>query len=138
MESDTREMCWAVRAVSRSCEPRLPGSPSKRLQTSSLGLSDHRILKEVGNFVVCTPGPVEAKGHDQRLTDVDPVGRWPAPAAGGSNVQEGDRSLRNLTFKPGKAEPMDDDNSHMAEATAYMAIAISKGLTPSRSAAAML
>ena len=25
---------------------------------------------------------------------------------------------------------MDDDNSHMAEATAYMAIAISKGLTP--------
>ena len=40
------------------------------------------------------------------------------------------RSLRNLTFKPGKAEPMDDDNSHMAEATAYMAIAISKGLTP--------
>ncbi|WP_066910697.1 MULTISPECIES: hypothetical protein [unclassified Synechococcus] len=40
------------------------------------------------------------------------------------------RSLRNLTFKPGKAEPTDDDNSHMAEATAYMAIAISKGLTP--------
>ena len=40
------------------------------------------------------------------------------------------RSLRTLTFKPGKAEPMDDDNSHMAEATAYMAIAISKGLTP--------
>ena len=38
--------------------------------------------------------------------------------------------LRNLTFKPGKAQPMDDDNSHMAEATAYMAIAISKGLTP--------
>ena len=25
---------------------------------------------------------------------------------------------------------MDDDNSHMAEATAHMAIAISKGLTP--------
>ena len=40
------------------------------------------------------------------------------------------RSLRNLTFKPGKAEPMDDVNSHTAEATAYMAIAISKGLTP--------
>jgi len=27
-------------------------------------------------------------------------------------------SLRNLTFKPGKAEPIDDDNSHMGEATA--------------------
>ena len=40
------------------------------------------------------------------------------------------RSLRNLTFKPEEAEPMDVDNSHMAEATAYMAIAISKGLTP--------
>ena len=40
------------------------------------------------------------------------------------------RSLRYLPFKPGKAEPMDDDNSHMAEATAYMAIAISKGLKP--------
>ena len=39
------------------------------------------------------------------------------------------RSLRNLTFKPGKAEPM-DDNSHMAEAAEYMAIAISKGLNP--------
>ena len=40
------------------------------------------------------------------------------------------RSLRNLTFKPGKAEPIDDVSSHMAEATAYMAIAISKGLAP--------
>ena len=40
------------------------------------------------------------------------------------------RSLRNLTFKPGKAERMDNVNSHMAEATAYMAIAISKGMTP--------
>ena len=40
------------------------------------------------------------------------------------------RSLWNLTFKPGKTEPMDDDNIHMTEATAYMAIAISKGLTP--------
>ena len=40
------------------------------------------------------------------------------------------RSLRNLTFKPGKAEPMDDVNSHTARATAYMALAISKGLTP--------
>ena len=30
----------------------------------------------------------------------------------------------------GKAKRMVDDNSHMAEATAYMAIAISKGLTP--------
>ena len=39
------------------------------------------------------------------------------------------RSLRNLAFKPGKAKPMDDVNSHMAEATTYMAIAISKGLT---------
>ena len=33
------------------------------------------------------------------------------------------RSLRTLTFKPGKAEPMDDDNSHMA-------IAITRGLKP--------
>ena len=33
------------------------------------------------------------------------------------------RSLWNLTFKPGKAEPMDDDNSHMA-------IAITRGLKP--------
>ena len=40
------------------------------------------------------------------------------------------RSLRKLTFKPGKAEPMDDDNCHIAEAAAYVAIAISKGLTP--------
>ena len=40
------------------------------------------------------------------------------------------RSLRNLTFKPGKAEPMDDNNSHMAQAAEYMAIAISKGLNP--------
>jgi len=38
--------------------------------------------------------------------------------------------LRNLPFKACKAEPMDYDNFHMAETTAYMAIAISKGLTP--------
>ena len=27
---------------------------------------------------------------DQRPSDVDPVGRWPAPAAGGSDLQAGD------------------------------------------------
>ena len=61
----------------------------KRLQTSSLGLSDHRILKGWATCGAC-PGPRGSKGHDQRLADVDPVGQWPAPAAGGSNVQEGD------------------------------------------------
>ena len=40
------------------------------------------------------------------------------------------RSLRKLTLKPSKAEPLADDYSPIAKATAYMAIAISKDLTP--------
>ena len=39
------------------------------------------------------------------------------------------RSLRKLTFKPGKAETMDDDYSHIADAIASTAIGMSKGLT---------
>ena len=103
----------------------------KRLQTSSLGLSDHRILKEVGNFVVHAP-----RAPWKQRDTINALRMWILSADGQRRLQVDPtckrvvRSLRNLTFKPGKAEPMDDDNSHMAEATAYMAIAISKGLTP--------
>lgn len=132
MESDTREMCWAVREKYPDRAIHVcPDPTGKRLQTSSLGLSDHKILRDVGNFVVHAPrAPWKQRdtinalrmmilsADGQRRLQVDPTCKRVV------------RSLRNLTFKPGKAEPMDDDNSHMAEACAYMAIAISKGLTP--------
>ena len=132
MESDTREMCWAVRErypdrASHVC----PDPTGKRLQTSSLGLSNHRILKEVGNFVVHAP-----RAPWKQRDTINALRMWILSADGQRRLQVDPtckrviRSLRNLTFKPGKAEPMDEDNSHMAEATAYMAIAISKGLTP--------
>jgi len=132
MESDTREMCWAVREryPDRAIHV-CPDPTGKRLQTSSLGLSDHKILKEVGNFVVHAP-----RAPWKQRDTINALRMWILSADGQRRLQVDPtckrviRSLRNLTFKPGKAEPMDDDNSHMAEATAYMAIAISKGLTP--------
>lgn len=132
IESDTREMALALRErfpdrAIHCC----PDPTGKRLQTSSLGLSDHKILKEVGGILIHAPKApwkqrdsinalrlmiLDANGH--RRLQVDP------------GCKRVIRSLKNLTYKPGKAEPMDDDHSHMAEASAYMAIAISKGLTP--------
>ena len=132
MESDSREMALTIRdrypnRAIHCC----PDPTGKRLQTSSLGLSDHKILKDVGNFVIHAP-----KAPWRQRDTINALRMWILSADGQRRLQVDPtckrviRSLRNLTFKPGKAEPMDDDNSHMAEATAYMAIAISKGLTP--------
>ena len=56
MEADTREMALAVREIFPDrqilCCPDPTGS---RKQTSSLGLSDHQILREVGAFQVYSP-----------------------------------------------------------------------------------
>jgi len=113
--------------------PTCPDPTGKRLQTSSLGLSDHKILKEVGRFHIHAP-----KAPWRQRDTINALRMFILSADGQRRLQVDRgckrviRSLKNITYKPGKAEPADNDHSHMSEATAYMAIAIAKGLTPWR------
>lgn len=49
---------------------------------------------------------------------------------GGPRLYAGDPQLEEPDLQASKAEPMGDDHSHMTEASAYMVIAIAKGLIP--------
>ena len=135
MEADTREMALEVR--SRYPDRQIiccPDPTGSRKQTSSLGLSDHAILKDVGGFSVRSPRAPWAiqdkvnatrlmimAADAQRRLLVDP------------SCKRVIRSLRNLEFKPGLSVPdPQSEHGHMADALGYACIAISKGLTPWR------
>ena len=56
-------MCWAVGAVSRRAIHVCPITPATA-SDPSLGLSDHKILKDIGACGALPAGPLEATGHD--------------------------------------------------------------------------
>jgi len=135
MESDTREMALEVRSryPDRAiyCCPDPTGS---RKQTSSLGLSDHKILKEVGRMQICSPKApwrIQDKVNATRLLLLDANGKRRLQVDPGCKRLV--RSLRSLEFKPGMAVPdPNSDHGHMCDALGYAALALSKGLTPWR------
>ena len=135
MEADTREMALEVRSRYPNreiiCCPDPTGS---RKQTSSLGLSDHAILKDVGGFSVRSPRApwaISDKVNATRLMVLDASGRRRLLVD--PKARRVIRSLRNLEFKPGLSVPDPaSEHGHMADALGYACIAISKGLTPWR------
>ena len=133
MESDTREFALAVRERYPTrmihCAPDPTGS---RKQTSSLGLSDHAILAQYGNFKICSPRApwaIKDKVNSTRLMIVDANGRRRIQVD--PSCKRLIRSLKSLEFKPGMAVPdPNSDHGHMCDALGYAALALSKGLTP--------
>ena len=133
MEADTREMALEVRSryPDRTiyCCPDPTGS---RKQTSSLGLSDHKILKEIGHMQICSPKApwkIIDKVNSTRLLLVDANGKRRLQVD--PSCKRLIRSLRSLEFKPGMSVPdPNSDHGHMCDALGYAALALSKGLTP--------
>ena len=135
MESDSREMALEVRSRYPDREVLCcPDPTGSRKQTSSLGLSDHAILKDVGGFSIRSPRApwaISDKVNATRLMILDAAGsRRLLVDPGCKRVI---RSLKNLEFKPGLSVPdPSSEHGHMADAVGYACIAISKGLTPWR------
>ena len=134
-EADSREMALEVRKRYPSrhimCCPDPTGS---RKQTSSLGLSDHAILRDVGNFKIHSPKAPWAildKVNATRLLILDATGQRRLVVD--PKCKRVIRSLRNLEFKPGASVPdPNSEHGHMADALGYACIALSKGLLPYR------
>ena len=135
MQADSREMALAIRERYPDrkvmCCPAPTGS---RKQTSSLGLSDHQILKEVGGFQIHSPRApwaISDKVAATRLMILDAAGQRRLKVDPG--CKRVIRSFRNLEFKPGRSVPdPDSDHSHMCDAVGYGALALAKGLLPWR------
>ena len=135
MEADTREMSLEVRSRYPGREVICcPDPTGSRKQTSSLGLSDHAILKDVGGFSVRSPKApwaISDKVNATRLMILDANGQRRLLVDPG--CKRVIRSLKNLEFKPGLSVPDPaSEHGHMADALGYACIAISKGLTPWR------
>ncbi|QVV66762.1 terminase large subunit domain-containing protein [Synechococcus sp. LA31] len=135
MEADTREMALEVRARYPNREILCcPDPTGSRKQTSSLGLSDHAILKDVGGFSIRSPRAPWAvidKVNACRLMILDAAGQRRLLVD--PSCKRVIRSFRNLEFKPGLSVPDPaSEHGHMADAVGYACIAISKGLTPWR------
>jgi hypothetical protein len=135
MEADTREMALEVRARYPDREILCcPDPTGSRKQTSSLGLSDHAILKDVGGFSIRSPRAPWAvidKVNATRLMILDAAGQRRLLVD--PSCKRVIRSFRNLEFKPGLSVPDPaSEHGHMADAVGYACIAISKGLTPWR------
>ena len=90
-ESDSREMALEIRArypnrMIYVC----PDPTGSRKQTSSLGLSDHAILKDVGRFQICTPKAPWAIRDKVNASEIDDSGcKWESSFAGRSKLQKG-------------------------------------------------
>ena len=135
MEADTREMALEVRARYPDREVLCcPDPTGSRKQTSSLGLSDHAILKDVGGFSIRSPRApwaISDKVNATRLMILDAAGRRRLLV--NPSCKRVIRSFKNLEFKPGLSVPdLASEHGHMADAVGYACIAISKGLTPWR------
>jgi hypothetical protein len=135
MEADSREMALAVRERFPTrqilCTPDPTGS---RKQTSSLGLSDHTILKEVGGFQIHSPRAPWAildKVNATRLMILDANNHRRLIVDPG--CKRVIRSLKSIEFKPGASVPdPSSEHGHMCDAVGYAAIALAKGLLPWR------
>ena len=133
IESDTREMALEIRRRYPQREILCcPDPTGSRKQTSSLGLSDHAILRDVGAMKVYAPRApwaISDKLNAVRLMILDAAGHRRLLV--NPNCKRVVRSLRLLEFQPGKSVPdPKSEHGHMADALGYGCIALSKGLLP--------
>lgn len=132
IDADTRMLAQEVRRV----YPRLeiicfPDPTGSRSQTSSMGLSDHAILRQSGFKVKAPKAPWAIRdkyaavrmfirdAQNRRRLQIDPSAKRLV------------RSLASLEYAPGKsvADPK-SDHGHMSDALGYMCLGIAKGLLP--------
>lgn len=132
-QADSRELALTIREKYPDrrilCCPDPTGS---RQQTSSLGLSDDKILKDIGHMQIYSPRAAWAisdKLNALRLLILDAAGQRRLlvnPAC-----KRVVRSIKLLEFLPGKSVPdPKSEHGHMSDAVAYAAIAMTKGLLP--------
>ena len=108
-----------------------PDPTGKRKQTSSLGLSDHAILRQHGF-------KVKAPNAPWRVTDkLNSVRRYIRDADGRRLLQVDPRcrrlirSMRSLEFKAGTSHPdQASDHSHSPDSLGYACLALRHGLLP--------
>ena len=132
-DSDTRQMCQALRTRYPTREITIcPDPTGSRRQTSSMGLSDHAILRKLGGFKVASPN-APWKVRDK----INSIRRMIISAEGERRLQidpkckELIRALRAIEFEPGRSSY--DKRSkfgHIIDATGYLTLAISRGPTP--------
>jgi len=132
-DSDTRQMCQALRTRYPTREITIcPDPTGSRRQTSSMGLSDHAILRKLGGFKVASPNApwkVRDKINSIRLMIISAEGERRLQID--PKCKELIRALRAIEFEPGRSSY--DKRSkfgHIIDATGYLTLAISRGLTP--------
>lgn len=132
-DADTRMMCQAIRTRFPNREVIVAPDPTgARKQTSSLGLSDHAILKKMGGFKVVSPS------HPWKIRDKINSIRLLILSADGQRRLQIDpkckqliRALRAIEFEVGRASY--DKRSpfgHAIDALGYLSLSMTKGLTP--------
>ena len=132
IDADTRMLAQDVRRA----YPRMeiicfPDPTGARSQTSSMGLSDHAILRQSGFKVKAPKAPWAIRdkyaavrmfirdAQNRRRLTIDPSSKRLI------------RSLASLEYAPGKsvADPK-SDHGHMSDALGYLCLGIAKGLLP--------
>ena len=132
VDADTRMLALEVRkAFPRQEIICFPDPTGSRSQTSSLGLSDHAILRQHGFKVKAPKAPWAIRdkyaavrlflrdAHNRRRLKIDPCSKRLI------------RSISSLEYAPGKS--VDDpksDHGHMTDALGYLCLGIAKGLLP--------
>lgn len=132
IDSDTRQLAQEVRkAYPRQEIIAFPDPTGSRSQTSSMGLSDHAILRQHGFKVRAPKAPWAIRdkyaavrmfvrdAQSRRRLKIDP------------SATRLIRSLASLEYQPGKAvaDPK-SDHGHMTDALGYLCLGIAKGLLP--------
>jgi len=132
LDADTRMLTEEVRrAYPRQEIICFPDPTGARSQTSSMGLSDHAILRQAGFKVKSPKAPWAIRdkyaacrlfirdAHNRRRLQVDP------------SAKRLIRSLASLEYAVGKsvADPK-SDHGHMTDALGYLCLGIAKGLLP--------
>ena len=131
MESDTREMALEIRKRYPKREVLCtPDATGARKQTSSLGHSDHSILKNIGGFSIHSPRAnfaISDKLNATRLMILDAAGNRRLKIH--PNCKQLIRSMRLLEFAPGKSVPdAKSSHGHACDAIGYTCLALTKGL----------
>ena len=131
-QSDTRLMCEEIQRRYPSRDVLVcPDPTGKRKQTSSLGLSDHAIIKRYG-FKVKAPKAAWAVNDKVNCTR-----QFIRDARGDRKLQIDPsckrliKSMRNLQFQPGTSHPDQKSQwSHACDSLSYALLACKHGLTP--------
>jgi len=131
-DADTDQMAVRLRQLFPGRQISIAPDPTgARRQTSSMGLTDHAILKQHGFRVVAPKAP-------WRIADKITAARWFVRSSDGQRRLRVDpsckrliESMRGLEFAEGKSVPAANDAlGHAADSLGYLCLALRHGLLP--------